>query len=98
MNKRYMVRVLRECAEEFYREPEWGLKGGIFEERSYREWAVEEVIRKVIFSSNPARDLELMLVDLNKYSSRNQRSAKIFSILCDTAEWALDIINAMKEV
>ena len=96
-NRQYLIRVIQECADEFYRVPEWGLKKDTFDERSYRKWAIGEVINIIRIADDPKKELNLMLLKTEKWSqNKNTEIGKIFSLLYEATELAVDIINSMK--
>ena len=99
MDRQYLIRIIRESADEFYREPQWGLRKNTFVERSYRKWAIDEVIRVIRRADDPYKELNYLLFKSEKWSyDRNIEIGKMFSILNEAIELVLDIINAMKGV
>lgn len=96
LNKLYIIRTLIDVADETYREPRLGLDSKEFEERSTRKWAVNTVIETVYESNDPIYALGRLQRMIRKYKPNTKEKAFIFSILDNTIDWAMDIINAMK--
>lgn len=98
MDKNYILSVICDYANEYLREPRKRLPKGCFEERSYRIWAIEELLKQVdkYGDDSPVAVVENFICKMNAFSRRNRKAGIIFSIARDVAEDILDILAAMK--
>ena len=95
--KKYILYALRMCVEEQLRDPKLGLKKGIFEQRSYQQWASKEVLKAIEeYDGNPEYAIEDFMSKMDNYACKNPKSGMIFSIAYDTAVWMLDVVIALK--
>ena len=98
MDKDYILRVLRECADEALSEPTRNMRIQHYEELVNRKWAAKEVIKKIEQSDLPPEEtLEELINDIAKHRFRTEKAEVIFSTLSDMAESMLDIVRAMSD-
>lgn len=95
--KLYLIRTIDNCADEFYRFPEPNMTRKRFKEASLERWAFDEVMKVVVESENPLKDLGLLSLRTSKWMmSENMDICQTFSILNEAVEFAMDLINGMK--
>lgn len=96
MNKEYIYKVLRQQAIEWTGYPTWGLKKEYFQNISYHNWAVNEVLKQIRESSKPP---QLVIAEFMKkmddFSKLKKETRNQFEVARDAAEWMLDVINGM---
>ena len=99
MDKDYILKVLRECADEGLPDPRRNMRIEHFEELVYRKWAAREVIERIERSDlPPAETLVKLIGSIDRHKSKTKEAQMIFSILRDMADAMLDVVGAMTDV
>jgi len=95
--KLYLIRVIYDSMDEFYKEPSIHMDSKRFKEASLNRWAYREVIDVVIKSEDPLRDLSLLSLKTSKWMmSKNMDMCETFVALNDAVEFVIDLINGMR--
>lgn len=98
MSNDYILSVIRECADEYLKEPGWRMSKEWFKQVSYSRWAVGEILKSIEESrfTPPIMVVEDFIRKMDDFSCRNKKTSIIFSVAHDMAENILDVLIAMK--
>ncbi len=91
--KKMILENLRKNRDRCYRRPKWGMPKGYFDQLSYHNWAVEEIIQEIEKSDMPPMlVVEEFINKMDDYSCNNRKNSRMFSIAKDAGEWVLDVL------
>lgn len=95
--KLYLIRVIYDSMDEFYKEPSIHMDSKRFKEASLYRWAYREVIDLIIKSDDPLKDLALLSLRTSKWMmSKNMKMCETFAVLNEAVEFSMDLINGMQ--
>ena len=96
-NKKYILDKIREKRDRCYRAPKWGMPKRYFEQLSYHNWAVEELIKEIEESETlpPMIVVEEFINRMEEYACKSEKNGRMFSIAKDAGEWVLDILISL---
>lgn len=97
MGRDYILSVIRDYASERWAKPERPLSRENFQQRSYTQWAVEELIYD--FNSHPDEPplviIELFIEKSQRYAQR-RKGGMIFETAYEVGMNILDLLNAIE--
>jgi len=98
MGRDYILSVIREYAFERWAEPERPLSRENFIQRSYRQWAINEIVwnLKMCPDKPSLVVIEEFMDKMERFSRRNRKAGVIFSTAFDVAADILDMLSAME--
>lgn len=98
MIKDYVLTIIREYAYERWKDPRARLSKERFKQRSYQQWAVNEITRSIETNSYaaPIIAVEEFACKMDNYSLKNDGTRNMFSVAHDVACDILDMLNAAK--
>ena len=97
MNKEAIIVLQEYLADHDDNSGRYSWRKGYFEQHSYSQWAIQELIRRVRIKKKtpPIIVIEDFIREMDGYSCRHSSSSFMFSIAKDTAEDIYDIFLAI---
>lgn len=96
-NRNYILSAIREYADELI-EPQCLFPRDLFAQRSYQQWAVDEILKSIKESKSipTITVLEDFIRKMDDFSCRGGEGGLIFSVAYDVATEILNIVITMK--
>ena len=94
--KKEILENIRANRNKCYKRPRFGMPKKYFDQLSYHNWAVNEIIREIEKSDMPPMlVVESFISKMEDCACRNKKNSRMFSIAKDAGEWVLDILISM---
>ena len=97
-DKNYILKMLRSQAKEWMLEPRWKMPREEFNWRSYYNYHIEEIIRKISENQTPPiTTVTIYLRYMRHYAIMHSNHSDIFKAGEDAALNILDLLQALEE-